>query len=105
MDREWDDEKRDRFIAMINAHPELHGIHELRTRTSGGHDFAQFQICLDPAMTVAQSAIHEVGVILRRLSDDAFDLYVYRGFALSFWQWLCEAAEECGYRVEPPGSA
>ncbi|MCJ7420829.1 cation diffusion facilitator family transporter [Sphingomicrobium astaxanthinifaciens] len=58
MDREWDDEKRDRFIAMINAHPELHGIHELRTRTSGGHDFAQFHIWLDPAMTVAEA--HDV---------------------------------------------
>ncbi|WP_265587835.1 cation diffusion facilitator family transporter [Sphingomicrobium arenosum] len=58
MDREWDDEKRDRFIAMINAHPELHGIHELRTRTSGGHDFAQFHIWLDPQMTVAQA--HDV---------------------------------------------
>ena len=68
-----------------------------------------------PPMTVAQSAIHEVGVILRRLSadkpggdkhgGDSFDLYVYRGFALSFWDWLTEAASETGYIVEPPGSA
>ena len=60
-------------------------------------------------MRVAQSAIHEVGVILRRLSSDepgadSFDLYVYRGFALSFWDWLTEAAAETGYRIEPPGS-
>ncbi len=64
---------------------------------------------LDPAafppLKVAQSAIHEVGVVLRRLSADSFDLYVYRGFALSFWDWLTEAAAETGYRVEPPGSA
>jgi sarcosine oxidase subunit gamma len=58
-----------------------------------------------PPMKVAQSAIHEVGVILRRLSPDSFDLYVYRGFALSFWDWLTEAAAETGYRVDPPGSA
>jgi sarcosine oxidase subunit gamma len=57
-----------------------------------------------PPMKVAQSAIHEVGVILRRLSPESFDLYVYRGFALSFWEWLTEAAAETGYRVEPPGS-
>lgn len=57
-----------------------------------------------PAMKVAQSAIHEVGVVLRRLSADSFDLYVYRGFALSFWEWLTEAAAETGYRVDPPGS-
>lgn len=58
-----------------------------------------------PPMTVAQSAIHEVGVVVRRLSQDSFDLYVYRGFALSFWDWLTEAAAETGYRVDPPGSA
>lgn len=58
-----------------------------------------------PPMQVAQSAVHEVGVILRRLSAESFDLYVYRGFALSFWDWLTEAAAETGYRVEPPGSA
>jgi sarcosine oxidase subunit gamma len=58
-----------------------------------------------PPMRVAQSAIHEVGVIVRRISPDSFDLYVYRGFALSFWDWLTEAAAETGYRVDPPGSA
>ncbi len=63
-----------------------------------------------PPLKVAQSAIHEVGVIVRRLSagkleGDSFDLYVYRGFALSFWDWLTEAAAETGYKVEPPGSA
>jgi methylglutamate dehydrogenase subunit D len=63
-----------------------------------------------PPMKVAQTAIHEVGVVVRRLTADnlgadTFDLYVYRGFALSFWDWLTEAAAETGYRVEPPGSA
>ncbi|WP_340119614.1 sarcosine oxidase subunit gamma family protein [Pelagibius sp. 7325] len=63
-----------------------------------------------PPLKVAQSAIHEVGVILRRVSPDnlggeSFDLYVYRGFALSFWDWLTEAAAETGYRVSRPGSA
>ncbi|WP_193369100.1 sarcosine oxidase subunit gamma [Pelagibius marinus] len=63
-----------------------------------------------PPMKVAQSAVHEVGVVVRRLSadklgGDSFDLYVYRGFALSFWDWLTEAAAETGYRVDPPGSA
>ncbi|MBB3763106.1 cation diffusion facilitator family transporter [Sphingomicrobium lutaoense] len=55
MDREWDDEKRDRFLEMVKAHPEMQGIHELRTRTSGGVDFAQFHIWLDPKMTVEQA--------------------------------------------------
>lgn len=55
MDREWQPEKRDRFLAMVNAHPEMHGIHELKTRTSGGVDFAQFHIWLDPEMTVEEA--------------------------------------------------
>lgn len=55
MDKEWAPEKRDRFLAMVNAHPEMHGIHELKTRTSGGIDFAQFHIWLDPDMTVAEA--------------------------------------------------
>jgi sarcosine oxidase subunit gamma len=63
-----------------------------------------------PPLRVAQSAVHGVGVIVRRLSadkhgGDSFDLYVYRGFALSFWEWLTAAAAETGYRVDPPGSA
>ena len=72
MDREWDDEKRDRFLAMVKAHPELHGIHELRTRTSGGHDFAQFHIWLDPDMTVreAHDVMDEVDAMIRREFPD-----------------------------------
>ena len=58
MDREWDDEKRQRFIDMISAHPEMEGIHELKTRTSGGHDFAQFHISLDPKMPLDE--VHRV---------------------------------------------
>ncbi len=55
MDREWADDKRERLLAMIAAHPELDGIHELRTRTSGGHDFVQFHIWLDPAMNLIEA--------------------------------------------------
>ncbi len=57
-----------------------------------------------PPLQVAQGAIHEIGVIVRRLDAETFDLYVYRGFALSLWEWLTDAAAEFGYRVEPaPG--
>lgn len=55
MDREWADDKRERLFSMIAAHPELDGIHELRTRTSGGHDFVQFHIWLDPAMNLIEA--------------------------------------------------
>jgi ferrous-iron efflux pump FieF len=55
MDREWPEEKRRRFVEVAGRHPELIGIHDLRTRTSGAHDFVQFHVWVDPAMTVAEA--------------------------------------------------
>ncbi len=52
MDREWPAEKRARFLAVAEQHPELRGIHDMRTRSSGAHDFVQFHVWVDPAMTV-----------------------------------------------------
>src|SRR3546814_9929249 len=36
-------------------HPRISGIHDLRTRTSGMHDFAQFHIWVSPQMTVREA--------------------------------------------------
>ncbi|WP_423143115.1 cation diffusion facilitator family transporter [Parablastomonas sp. CN1-191] len=58
MDREWPDDKKTRFLEVVARHPELRGVHDLRTRTSGDRDFVQFHVWVDPAMTVA--AAHEV---------------------------------------------
>jgi ferrous-iron efflux pump FieF len=55
MDREWPEEKRQHFLAVAARHPELAGIHDLRTRSSGTHDFVQFHVWVDPAMTVAEA--------------------------------------------------
>ncbi len=55
MDKEWPEEKRHAFIAVASQHPQLHGIHDLRTRTSGAHDFVQFHVWVDPKMTVAEA--------------------------------------------------
>ena len=55
MDREWPEEKRQRFLAVAARHPELKGIHDLRTRSSGSRDFVQFHVWVDPAMTVAEA--------------------------------------------------
>ncbi len=52
MDREWPEEKRRRFLELMAREPELVGVHDLRTRTSGNQDFAQFHVWVDPAMTV-----------------------------------------------------
>lgn len=55
MDREWPEEERDAFLAVLARHPELRGVHDLRTRSSGAHHFAQFHAAVDPAMTVAEA--------------------------------------------------
>ena len=55
MDKEWPEEKRARFLAVAQGHPELKGIHDLRTRSSGTHDFVQFHVWVDPAMTIFEA--------------------------------------------------
>jgi len=55
MDKEWPDERREAFLAVVARHPELRGVHDLRTRTSGAHDFVQFHAAVDPGMTVAEA--------------------------------------------------
>jgi ferrous-iron efflux pump FieF len=52
MDKEWPEEKRARFLEVVARHPELRGLHDLRTRTSGNRDFVQFHVAVDPDMSV-----------------------------------------------------
>jgi ferrous-iron efflux pump FieF len=58
LDKEWPLEKRQRFIEVAMRHPELRGIHDMRTRSAGAHDFCQFHVWVDPNMPVLQA--HEV---------------------------------------------
>ena len=55
MDREWPEERRRRFVEVASRHPELRGIHDLRTRTAGNRDFVQFHVWVDPTMSVAEA--------------------------------------------------
>jgi ferrous-iron efflux pump FieF len=52
MDKEWPEEKRQRFLEVAAQHPELRGIHDFRTRRSGSRDFAQFHMYVAPEMSV-----------------------------------------------------
>jgi ferrous-iron efflux pump FieF len=55
MDREWPDEQRERFLAAARQYPELEGLHDLRTRTSGTHNFVQFHVWVPPDWTVREA--------------------------------------------------
>jgi ferrous-iron efflux pump FieF len=55
MDKEWPPEKRRSFLAAAAEHPELAGLHDCRTRTSGAHDFVQFHVWVPGHWTVAEA--------------------------------------------------
>ena len=55
MDREWPDELRERFLAAAKDYPELSGLHDFRTRSSGIHYFAQFHVWVPADWTVQEA--------------------------------------------------
>jgi sarcosine oxidase subunit gamma len=52
-----------------------------------------------PVDGVVQGSLHHMGVLVHRAAADAFDLYVFRGFAVSLLEWLTDAATEYGCAV------
>ena len=58
-----------------------------------------------PANAFAQSAIHHVSVMIHRVDttgDVVFDAYVTRDLAMTFWEWLTEAAAPLGCEIMQP---
>lgn len=58
MDHEWPEERREEFLAVLARHPDIRGVHDLRTRTSGADDFVQFHMAVDPHLTIVQ--VHDL---------------------------------------------
>ena len=58
MDAEWPTAKREAFLLACADYSELNGMHDVRTRSSGVHDFIQFHVWLPPEMSVA--AAHDI---------------------------------------------
>lgn len=55
MDKELADEERARIRAIVTAHEEVRGMHDLRTRSSGANVFIQMHLEMDPEMTLLQA--------------------------------------------------
>ena len=55
MDREWPDDRREAFLQVLARHPDIRGVHDLRTRTSGAHDFVQFHMAVDRNLSVVEA--------------------------------------------------
>ncbi len=75
MDREWPQEKKQRLLEAIARQPDLRGVHDLRTRTSGSQDFVQFHVWVDPHMNIREA--HDVmDDIERRLHAEFPDVEI-----------------------------
>lgn len=70
LDRELPDEERDRIQVIGARHPEVRGLHDLRTRSSGSAQFIQFHLELDPHLSLAQA--HEICDSVERDIRQAF---------------------------------
>jgi ferrous-iron efflux pump FieF len=55
MDREWPDDRREQFLAAAKEYPELAGLHDFRTRSSGTHYFAQFHVWVPADWSVQEA--------------------------------------------------
>jgi len=55
MDREMSDQDRDRIKLIIRSHPEVLGLHELRTRAAGQDRFIQFHLDLRPEISLKEA--------------------------------------------------
>ncbi len=65
MDREWPEERRRKLVEIAAQCPGVESLHDLRTRTSGTHDFAQFHIDIPGTMTVT-----DAHALVSRLESD-----------------------------------
>ena len=52
MDTELSDNQRDKIKKLVNMHPQVLGVHDLRTRSSGVQYFIQMHIVLDADMSL-----------------------------------------------------
>lgn len=55
MDREMEDAERKDIIKLIRSHPEVRGIHDMKTRKSGLNNFIQFHLELDNQISLLQA--------------------------------------------------
>jgi sarcosine oxidase subunit gamma len=58
-----------------------------------------FSLTAFPVATCIQTSHHQIGLTIRRIDEQGFELYVFSSFVRSFWQWLESAAAEVGYEV------
>lgn len=61
-----------------------------------------FSAAAFPPGRLAQTSVHHMGCLVLRRADDVFDLHVPTSFAVSFADWLTDAAREFGWTTGTP---
>ena len=57
MDRELPTEDRRRILQIVRRHPGVRSVHDLRTRSSGLHQFIQLHLVLHPTMSLGRAHV------------------------------------------------
>jgi ferrous-iron efflux pump FieF len=57
MDRELPNEDRRRILEIVRRHPGVRSVHDLRTRSSGLHQFIQLHLVLHPTMSLGRAHV------------------------------------------------
>jgi ferrous-iron efflux pump FieF len=70
LDRELSSVSRKEILAIASQQPDVLGVHDLRTRTSGTHDFIQFHVELRPELSLAR--VHEISDRVERAVMESF---------------------------------
>lgn len=80
MDKELPDEEKVQLVATISKHPNVHGVHDLRTRQSGKLKFIQFHIELDQTLSLQQahSISDQVCKKIRTVFGEHIDIMVHQ---------------------------
>lgn len=58
-----------------------------------------FDVAAFPSGACAQTQLGQIGALIHCRAENAFDVLVFRGFAVSCWEAIADAALEFGYRV------
>ncbi|MBT5185907.1 MAG: hypothetical protein HOH19_03490 [Kordiimonadaceae bacterium] len=53
-----------------------------------------------PEMSVVQSSIHSIGVILFKMSHDDYLVFCYSSYKTRFYEWVIDSAKEYGYALK-----
>lgn len=92
MDKELPDEEKVQLVATISKHPDVHGVHDFRTRQSGKLKFIQFHIELDQTLSLQQahSISDQVCKKIRTVFGEHIDIMVHQD-PVSISEEVCDS--------------